>query len=201
MITLQEAKDYLQVTTTANDAMLQVFIDAVTDEIETYCGRTFTTATYTDEVLHYVREFFDQQYNPALDVRNGRLKVYLKNTPVQSCQLKANGTILTEASDYLLDDSTGEITLMAYYDDDDNKLLATYVAGYASVPASVKMVALEGVKQSYQNWGVVTAGGKEVESKSVGDFSVKYSKTYDSGTKSYIAANLKTLDKYSKWEL
>ena len=204
IITLQEIKDYLRITDTANDTMLTTFGGYVQGEVEAYCQRKFDLATYTDEVLHYMTSDFDAQPNPELDTYEGNLKILLKQYPVVSVSsFTHDTTTLTANTDYLIDLDLGEVEMVTFYSDADNDLKIDYIAGYSDAPDELKMVILEGVKDMFKDFDAVTAGGKEVKSKSVGDFSVTYSDDLISVNgkmmKPYMAKNIAILDTYKKW--
>lgn len=208
MITLNEAKAYLGVTTTATDALITTIINNVTAEIESVCGRKLMEHVYSNEVLSYEISDYDGQYNPEIDLESDYLKLFLKNYPVQSLSLTADGVEVDDAN-YDIDANNGVVTMYQAESDDKGRLKATYTAGYTlttgssfTVPDDLKMVAYQGVKYEYSYSGVTTQGQSNVTSKSVGSFSVTYNKDNIKPIamgmeKPYIALNIRTLNRYS----
>lgn len=204
IITLQEIKDYLRITDTANDTILTTMGAYVQAEIEAYCQRKFDLATYTDEVLHYMTSSFDGQPNLELDTYEDNLKILVKNYPVVSVtSFTHDTTTLTTGSDYLIDLEAGEIEMATFYSDAENDLKIDYVAGYSDAPDDLKMVILDGVKEMFKDYDVASAGGKDVKSKSVGDFSVTYSdelvNVNGKMMKPFMAKSITILDTYKRW--
>lgn len=202
LITVAEAKSFLQITGTTYDTLITGYCGYITAEINTYIGRTLESAVYTNEVLEYESANFDLDENIPFDLASPQRVVHLKNYPVATVSgtaqlsISYDGVALVPDDDYKVDTDTGTVFLYASPSDYQRKLLATYTAGYSTVPDDIKLVALMGVKDLYRSGGVTAQGDLNVTSKSVGDFSVNYSQVQD--TKAYITGNSLILSKYMK---
>lgn len=200
IISLTEAKSYLQVTGTASDAVIQTYIDFTEAEVSAYVGYSLERATYS-EVLVYAQSRFDQSDFTGLDTNSGTPNLFLKRRPVSSLSLTVAGVEVPTTS-YSYSTSTGIITPTTYLDEPT----ASYVAGYttASAPVDLKMVVSQGVASLFNNVGVAKQGSGNISSKTVKDFSVSYGNS-QSGyitqvggvlMKNYLASNSVVLDKY-----
>lgn len=184
MVTLTEVKDYLGITVGTYDALLTTFIDYISAEIETYCDRKFREATYTNEPLKFQFTQFDLLPIPPYALAGLRAATTLLHRPVQTgtITLTAGGNTITEDDGYILKEDEGIVLFYESVSDFKENLLATYTAGYATadMPGDLKLVALQGIKDLFQQSGTTSQGGTsgEVASKKVGDFSV----TYDTGS-------------------
>lgn len=177
MITLQEAKDYLGITDSASDSILNTLIGLSESQIEGYIDNKINPAYISGEAIVFDSSEFDLQPQVHLDLAEIPLEITLKYYPVISgVQLVTNdGDVLVEDEDYRLEASNGVITLLNYANGDvlDN-LRASYWAGYNVCPEDLKYVALELVKDKFQRSGNVKRGKGSVKSKSIGNFSVTY---------------------------
>lgn len=202
LITVAEAKSFLQITGTTYDTLITGYVGYVTAEISSYLGRNLESTAYTNEVLQYESATFDLDENTPFDLASPQRVVNLKNYPVATVSgtaqlsISYDGVALVPDDDYKVDTDTGTVFLYASPSDYQRKLLATYTAGYSTVPDDIKLVALMGVKDLFRSGGVTAQGDLNVTSKSVGDFSVNYSQIQD--TKAYITGNSLILSKYMK---
>ena len=202
LITVAEAKSFLQITGTTYDTLITGYCGYITAEINSYVGRNLESATYTNEVLNFESANFDLDENTPFDLGTPQSTVQLKNYPVASVSGTAQITISYDGDPFVLDDDfkvdtdTGTVYFYTSSTDYQRKLLATYTAGYSTIPDDIKLVALMGVKDLFRSGGVTTQGDLNVTSKSVGDFSVNYSQV--EGVKSYLESNSMILNKYTK---
>jgi hypothetical protein len=209
-VTLEETKEYLQVTTTASDSLIETYIEIVTDEVDTYTDRVLSLTTHS-KVLNYKESMEDRStyrpYNIAVDYP----RLYLDEYPVVdgTVVLTYDNTTTVSTDNYKVDNDTGVVFVYNYQQDDERKLVGTYVAGYTSTnaPAALKGVVYQGVKSYYENNGTSSQGGGNVKSKSLKDFSVTYGNEQDSLltrgadgalVKTYLASNESTLQKYCR---
>ena len=93
LATLTDCKTLLNLSTSAKDALLTLLLDAVSSEIESYCGRTFGVADYD--------EFLKASFLTTLQLAN-----YPINTVAS---VKYNGQALSENADYYLYDQYTKI--------------------------------------------------------------------------------------------
>lgn len=180
IISLQEAKDFLQITTTATDALIEDYIDMVTAEIEAYCDRSFEAVTYT-EVLHTDRSKYDLSTYYPLNTGDYPIAIRLKQYPVQEIISIVDNITTISSSNYTVDNDNGLLRFYEAISDYKEELVATYFAGYDSttgstysMPNDLKLVAKQGVKVYYQNGGQAKQNQGNVKSKSLKDFSVSY---------------------------
>lgn len=90
LTTAANVKTYLGITGTSDDALIARIVSAVSARIESHCGRTLTTATYTSEYYDSI----------------GDTRIVPKNVPVTTLTtVVENGTTLS-ASDYASDGYT-----------------------------------------------------------------------------------------------
>ena len=126
LTTLAKVKQYLGITSSTNDALIESLINYVTDYIESLCGgRRFKEATYTNEVYD----------NP--DGNN----LFLRQYPIQSVSVVEyrTGTISSptyvafSADDFIVYKPEGYIHFFAMFGgitEGEQALRTTYVAGY-----------------------------------------------------------------------
>lgn len=214
-----ETKVFLQLTGTASDVLVNLYIDMIEAEISAYVGRPLGRATYT-EVLNYLQSKFDRSSYTNLDAFQPAPNLFLKNYPI------VTGTVVIMSGDttysdtaYSVNYDNGVISTDTFLGNVQHTLIgfpyqptATYVAGYttATAPNDLKAVAYLGVKSLYDNNGPASNTNGDVKSKSVEGFSVSYGNeqtgyigsTTKAGTttlaKTYIASNTITLNRYKK---
>lgn len=177
LVSLTDTKTYLGIANTTSDARLELLIDSVSDRIERLCGRQFVARAYTTRVSGAGTDW-----------------LILPNRPVNSITSIAyvtgagsdESTTLIESTDYRFEAETGIVSrcvggiLWDTSEDrgDDGRAFAegfknyevVYSAGYAStsIPADLKLIALEMVASGYY-----TSGGVDPtkQSESLGDYS------------------------------
>lgn len=156
VITLSSYKTWAGISASTNDARLQLFIDAVEAWAPRFCGRTFVSATFTED------------YSCT-----GTAVVILRNTPVTSITsvswINSDGTTTTvDSSTYRYRGETGELwRIPSYYGSfeydysripiqyqvgafpqwgtDNLGLRVVYVGGYTSFPADLQQAYYETV--------------------------------------------------------
>lgn len=207
-VTLSETKDFLQITTTASDVLIQSYIDIVTGEVDAYTNRTLSEVTYS-EVVEYLEDGRDRNAYRPYNVAENYPRLYLSEYPVVGdVELVYDSVTTVSTANYKTSSDNGVVFVYDYQADDQRKLEANYVAGYttASAPAALKGVIYQGVKSYYENNSVAKQGVGNVKSKSLKDFSVSYGNeqsglyTQINGklVKTYLAANSDILDGYSR---
>lgn len=148
VITLAEAKLHLNMTDTASDAELAVFISAASEAIEDYIGAV---------VNRSVTQVFD----------GGRSQVLLSTLPVSSVtSVTDNGTVL-DAGDHTVASASGVLTRVsgssaAVFSAGVQSLSVVYVAGRAAstseVPARYKLAAQIIVQHMWETQRPAAAG-------------------------------------------
>ena len=190
LISLAEAKAWMQVTGTVSDALILLYIEQVEAGIESYIDMPLPVTTHT-EVLTTLQSKYDHTNHTYLDASETVQKYYTSYYPVSSLALVEGGTI--PADSYSVNTANGTITPRTSM----VTPTATYITGYTTVtaPFALKGVALQGVKSAYQNNAAAVSGAGNVKSKSLKDFSV----TYGDEVSSYITAqNEAVLKKYRR---
>jgi len=147
-LTLEEAKDYLEVSGSDMDAQIQLWLDAVSESIIAYCENDFETHVITNE-LH-----------------DGRKADILlpKMSPVASIQaiyfgVKADGSSgsLLDSNSYVLRDD--EIALVFSHTQRGRGIIRLdYTAGYATVPSRVILATQLGLQGYYNLTDKATIG-------------------------------------------
>jgi len=146
-ITAQEAKDYLKISFTDDDALIALYITAAREKAEAYTKRAFITQTWEMTLDRF----------PYSD------SISLSKAPIRSVtSIKtndyANTQTIFDSSTYIvgLDDTArislnvGEIWPVNLRD--RQAVLVTYVAGYgnaSTVPSSIKIALLMHVSAMY----------------------------------------------------
>jgi hypothetical protein len=209
LVNLTDVKTFLQVTGTATDTLLNMYTDIIEAEVEAYTHRTLIRGTYTEPV-DYKASKYDRTAQSLLDASHVRPKFFLKNAPVVNLTL-VNDEVTISATEYFLDEQKGVIDGKAQYDTSDEKVVATYVAGYNTItcPTDLKSVIYQGIRAIFVTNAAATAGKAtgQVKSKGIKDFNVAYDVAGTAyitswGTqgafKPYLESNKTILKKYTR---
>lgn len=127
---LADVKAFLGITTSANDAVLSKLITNVSAAIESFCNRTFASASYTEN-------------------RNGLggNRLFLANGPVSAvASVAVDGQAIPAAvgtgDGFLFDETT--VYLRGYcFNRGVQNVAVSYTAGFAAVPADVAQACIE----------------------------------------------------------
>lgn len=190
MITLADAKTYLQITGSDQDALLQMYIDDITAEFEAYTDNIFVLATFSDLKV----DTLDQQKEIILDA-----------FPVSNVTASNNGTVLENNSDFFVSLDSGAIYLEFTPPRSVDDIVVGYTAGYevtatsSDVPRDLQALARQALKRVYEINTPAKKGKGDVKSKKLDTFSV----TYGGGnvtniTKTIFDDNKIILNKYSR---
>lgn len=186
-ITLANLKLHLGITGSGDDTVLTNIANAVEKYVENYCGRTFTSTTYTNE-----------EYEGT-----GTHQLRLKNYPIVSVsKIDYNEDYLendsdweqVDADDYWADGyhaDRGIITANFIFDKYPSHYRITYVAGCSTIPEDLKLAIYE-LCGAYYNHRK-NAG---IDSETVGDYSVTFSNILTESK--YIQDILTNYKDYSK---
>lgn len=205
LVSLTDVKQFMQITGTVSDAILDVYIALTEAEIEAVLDRNLARATYT-EVVDYLQSKFDHSAYTNLDAGPDRPRLFLKNTPVVTISSVVSGGVTMSSSHYTYDPDNGVFTPETQLD----VPTVTYVAGYttATLPAALKGVIEAGVSSLYYNNQSSNQSAGNVKAKRIKDFSVDYgndqtgyvASTLSGGekqlVKTYIASNMVVLNRY-----
>lgn len=174
IITLQELKDYLEITSTDKDTLLQKLVDASSDFVKDYTGY----------------EWVETEYRETID-GPGSNSVVLSQRPVQDLtSVKIDSTELT-SDKYVVYENEAIVTRKyENFPQDLQNVEVQYTAGYTSVPEDIKQLCSDLVQ--------VKMNSKEYEgldAYSIGDEDIKFSK---SGIPSNITSKLEAKSK-KRW--
>lgn len=145
VITLAEYKTYADFKTTNSDDKLQVTVDYVNDFIEKFCATKFSGQKVLDE-RHVIVDGF----------------IVLKNAPVIDVfDLKVNG-VSVDTSKFFIEYGEGLIETP----DLQGRAAVSYIYGYSSAPAGLKIPAFELVtyfnKREFNKSQTIGATGESV---------------------------------------
>lgn len=142
VVSLQDAKDHLNITTTTNDEELRRFLWVATDLCEQYAGRVLGRATVSDT--------FD----------GGSPRVRLRQPVALSVTSVVEDGVTLDSGSYRLDPTTGMFVerigsngLTAFgglFGGTINSVIVTYVAGFQIVPPTVQQAVLEALRHLWQ---------------------------------------------------
>jgi len=161
LCTLQEIKDWLKVTDSSQDAILTTVQLSVEQSIKNYCETDFSAREITNEVLDGAgNDVIVPRYWPILVVDELRFYIKLNSTAgsvVSSEDYQVGETAIYLGNGLLTPKGRGIVGL-------------AYHAGYAAVPADIKLAVQMGVeaymaRRQRKSIGV-SSRGKEGESES-----------------------------------
>lgn len=165
MITLPDAKTYLQITGSADDALLQMYIDDITAEFEAYTDNVFVLATFS---------------NVEIDTLDQNREIILDAFPVSNVTASNNGTALVNNSDYFVSEDSGAIYLEFTPPRSVDDIVVGYTAGYevtatsSDVPQDLQALARQALKRLYEINTAAKKGKGDLKSKKLDAFSVTY---------------------------
>lgn len=147
LTTLAKVKAELSIGDTSLDTLLTSYIGSASAAIAQYCNRIFGQATIKDEAW--------PEREPYSFMLPGSISaIQLSSWPVISITtLTENGNALVDGTDYRVDKATGALLRLdglgyvkpwlAW------PIVATYVAGFAAIPADIDDAAVRMVKARY----------------------------------------------------
>lgn len=166
-VTLIELKDYLNITTTDQDALLYTFIKSASRRVDDYLGYTFEIEYGSDESLYNVRD---------LDM------IVLRKYPIVGLSSIESGV------DYNLRNDEGIIILDYPFTGD----FSLSVSFGQQAPDTVKLVCME-LCNLHNSKRQMQTGMKKMQ---MGDFSIEMQPGSSSSTEKQTLDILKTLDGY-----
>ena len=138
LVTADEADAFLQNQNADNDDVIEMIINAVSQDFATFAGRLFVSATYTAFKLD----------------GNGMRHLYLPNWPVSALTSIAEDDVaLTLDTDFYADLENGCLERIGRpWRKATQNILITDTAGYvfASLPWDIKLAALKEIQRQYQ---------------------------------------------------
>ena len=160
LTSLANVKALLGITDTSQDSLLELLINAVTDAIEKTCGRRFKKPASAVTLLL---------------TGTGSKNLFTNDYPIDTItsikeRKSFNSFELIDATKYYADVNAGII----YVDFETIKAPlgyeVIYKAGYDPIPNDLDMAAAQMVVREYNQ----RAGGGDVQSESLGEYSVTY---------------------------
>lgn len=200
LTTVARQKQFLGITETTYDAVLEATINATTDWIEHYCKRRFKKTAYAGEKY----------------TGKGSKTLQLRNFPVDSTatfhlerrdsQLNEGGYSAIETNVYVVDYSAGLVNIIASTDNFftttdsfariPDYYSVTYTAGYDYNNSTTFLADVGAADLEHACWKLVAAAFNQrkqsgnIESEKIGDYSVTYTKEImlDSDLKAILGA-------------
>lgn len=175
LTSVRAVKDYLKLTSSENDTLLEALIEAVSAHFAAYTGRNLTARAYSPDPGS---SDFDQD-NALLD-GSGYPEQLLPQYPVSSlASICLDGLHLPPAqapgqAGWVLDRSAGVLSLVGgVFSRGRQNLAVAYRAGFAAVPADLAQACLEQVATRFQESGA-GQGRLGVSARTLADGSVSY---------------------------
>ena len=138
--TLTNVKQWLGVTTTTDDTLLQRLLTAASGYIQSWLNRTFASAGYTDT--------FDG---------NGKDRLMLRNYPVTAvASVTIDGTVIPASTGVTVNgwllDETGKMVILRNYwfNRGTQNIVISYTAGYATTPPEIEEACIELIGLRYR---------------------------------------------------
>lgn len=162
LTTLAALKIYLGITDSDEDAILDDLIDAVSEWIESFCGRKFASATVTE---------YHDGYGDA--------RVVLKRRPVDSItsvhddlDRDYEAAELVDADDYTFYPESGILQhVNGTFQDGIRNVKVVYVAGYATIPDDLALACRMLCAEIYNR---AEQGADGIALERVGEYSANY---------------------------
>lgn len=204
IISLTEAKEFLQISNTVSDTLITSYIDMVEAEMDAYTDRSLGLNTHTEKPK-YLGSVFEQTEFVPLDTQVRSPQLFLKNYPILTIAItEGENTVTSSSYSY---GSNGVVDLDTYLSEPQ----VVYTSGYTTVtaPNDLKLVTKLGVKSLFENNSAASQGKGDIKSKSIKEFSVSYGNgqtgyvTTIGGrlVKNYLAANSIILNRYLRISL
>lgn len=142
LCTLSEAKEYADITTTTNDTLLTNLISRVSTEIETYCDRIFSSASYID---YHDGSGNDKLYTDHYPIITGEGVEVWDDT-----EWDWETTDLIDSNDYMIIDDRGIFLQSSIFVDGTKNVKVSYTAGYDTIPTDLTQVCIEEVIHTFK---------------------------------------------------
>lgn len=137
--TLANVKEYLRITDTNDDTLLQKILTRTSEWIQKYCNRTFIATTYT--------EYYDG---------DGSNELLLDQFPVNSITSCYDDTdreygadTAITVTDLIIKDAGLIVYDDGFFNKGDHNIKITYNAGYTTIPADLELACIKLVASEY----------------------------------------------------
>jgi len=167
LVSLEEVKNYLEVTSTKSDGRLSNIIEYASQAIETYCGRELVANTYTEyhngglpsvfvkripiNNVTVVAEYDGSDYaNLAGPNSDGSLPNNLSSSSgsIEYMWYEDTGEIVRTNRAYTVDLDLGQYTKFNNY---PKGVKVVYGGGYITIPSDLKLATLDYIKLLHKN--------------------------------------------------
>lgn len=168
LVTRQEAKDYLQITTTTYDTLIDSLIQKASGLIESQANRLFGENSYEEIYFGNDSESICLDHYPVIDVDYLSQDIDTENRITND---------LIKPSDYFVRVEDGLLELIddvfckstAY-----RTIYVKYSAGYETIPADIKLACLNLISKKYND---ITDKRSGIQSKSSMNYQITYLQT------------------------
>jgi hypothetical protein len=176
LCTRKQVKDYLNITgsQSTSDNLINDLINRMSTAFESWCGRTFISATYV--------EYYDSEYNNEL---------FLDKYPIISIteinddnDWTWNTSTVIPSADYRVADERS-IVYDGVFSAGRQSVKVSYTAGYSTTPEDVRQACIEEVGRKFKHRSDYDEAAKTLDDGSV---------TYQDS--SFLAQTIKTLSFY-----
>jgi len=177
LVTLADMKAYLGIDSgdTSYDAFLTLQIQIISEAIESYCRRKFTSATYIQKF------YYEEMMEKSKVIDTLQLYHYPTSAVSEVAEIEDSTSEITilAANEYRVNSSVAWVSRKNYQDffQSGNIVQVTYTAGYTTIPFTIQNAVYSLVKERYNKNinGIDLNFGSDVQSISIpGTISVAY---------------------------
>lgn len=151
LVALSDYKEYMEITSTTNDAKLSSLVSSISQLVKTYCSNSFL-------------DYFNNDRVETISIHDNNIcELILSESPVVSVisveereATNAAYEVLTANEDYSIDADTDTIyrvsggTIYKYFPTGPDAVRVTYRAGYSAIPADLKLAVFDLITYYYK---------------------------------------------------
>lgn len=182
LVTLADMKSYLGITASTYDSFLTSQLNLISSAIENYCGRVFTSSSYTQ--TFYKADFQDVSPIKKIDLYHYPVTAIASVTEIETSGGVDTETIL-DSSEYRLHSLSGSLKKIddgytRYWFSDigiNSRIEIEFTAGFSTIPYEIQEVTKSLVEERYNKYinGVDLSFGPDVQRISIpGTISIDY---------------------------
>jgi len=145
LITISEFKSYEGITGSTEDTKLNLIIPSISTLVRNYCGKSFTDYVSTDKV-----EYFSFRWETPV--------IFPSECPIISItslevDWYGDGYVVLDTTEFALESRIDSVRLTdcVKFPVGSNKAKLTYKAGYATIPADLKLCLIDLVNYYLKN--------------------------------------------------
>jgi len=173
---LNDVRNYLKIPLNkADDQMdnqLEVLIDQMTAVFESYCERKFASRSYTEYHDGNAEKYLFPKHYPIISVTSIH----------DDSDWNWGADKLVDSTTYRIQDERVIVLKSSLWSKDEQNVKITYVAGYATIPAELKLACIEEVARKYKNRNEIDVLARTAEDGSI----TKYAKDLLPSTKAIL---------------